>query len=85
MPKTLANDAVVFPENAYITLLHPAHLDATTLQQWKNKFAELRIVPVFPQLERPITLSQNYADVEYDYGDASMENGLPSGFMEQES
>lgn len=83
-PKTLSGDIVTFPENAIIRLLHPVHLDAATLQQWKNKFAELGIVPVFPQLERPVTLSQNYADVEYDYGDASMENGLPSGFMEQE-
>ncbi|MFX1705785.1 DUF4132 domain-containing protein [Chitinophaga sp. CC14] len=83
-PKTLTGAVLTIPGNAHIRILHPVHLDAATLQQWKNKFNELPVEPVFPQLERPVTLSQGYAAVEYDYGDASMENGLPSGYMEQE-
>jgi hypothetical protein len=83
-PKTLSGNTLTLPENTSVRILHPIHLDAATLQQWKDKFNELSVVPVFPQLERPVTPSQNYAAVEYDYGDASMENGLPSGYMEQE-
>ena len=84
--RTVADTAIVLPENASIRILHPVCLDTAVLQQWKRKFADLQIAPVFPQLERPVaSLSpqQAYNTLIHDFEDISMESELLNNYMEQ--
>ena len=84
--RTVADTAIVLPENASIRILHPVCLDTAVLQQWKRKFADLQIAPVFPQLERPVaSLSpqQAYNTLIHDFEDISMESELLNRYMEQ--
>ncbi|MGO4292271.1 DUF4132 domain-containing protein [Chitinophaga sp. RAB17] len=83
---TLVDTAITLPENASIRILHPVYLDAPTLQQWKQKFSTLQIIPVFPQLERPVAAlppQQAYTTLVHDFEDISMESDILNRYMEQ--
>jgi hypothetical protein len=83
---TLVDTIITLPENASVRILHPVYLDAPTLQQWKQKFADLQIIPVFPQLERPVAAlppQQATTTLVHDFEDISMESDILNRYMEQ--
>ncbi|MCW3466565.1 DUF4132 domain-containing protein [Chitinophaga nivalis] len=84
--ENLAGETVVIPARATVRILHPLYLDATTLQQWKQQFAALGMLPVFPQLDRPVAaLSPIQADstVIHDFEDISLESEVLHQLMDQ--
>ncbi|SEW57333.1 DUF4132 domain-containing protein [Chitinophaga arvensicola] len=84
-PTSLTDETLALAENTHIRILHPADLDADTLQLWKNKLATLSVSPVFPQLERPVAASpqQAYSALSHDFGDISMESDVFNQYMEE--
>lgn len=82
----LRNEAVSIPAKATIRILHPLYLDAIQLQQWQQRFAEQGIVPVFPQLDRPVAAlapQQAATTLVHDFEDISLESTLLNKHMEQ--
>lgn len=84
-PKSLTDETVALPDHAHLRILHPGDLDAETLQLWKNKWATLSVIPVFPQLERPVAASPQavYSALAHDFGDISMESDVFNRYMEE--
>jgi hypothetical protein len=83
---TLVDTVITLPENATVRLLHPVYLDAATLQQWQRKFSDLQIIPVFPQLERPVAAlqpQQAYITLVHDFEDISMESEMLNRYLQQ--
>ncbi|PSL45511.1 uncharacterized protein DUF4132 [Chitinophaga niastensis] len=85
---TLVNvegEKITIPENAHVRILHPLYLDAGTLQQWKQKFVDLAIIPVFPQLERLVAALSplhSHATLVHDFEDISLESDVLNKHME---
>ncbi|HVI44155.1 MAG TPA: DUF4132 domain-containing protein [Chitinophaga sp.] len=78
-------EKIELPEGAGIRILHPIFLDTATLQQWRQHFASRGIVPVFPQLERRVTVLQpEYADATqlHDFEEVALESSLLHRHME---
>jgi hypothetical protein len=48
------DNEITVPEETLVGIVHPLHLTSGLLQTWKQKFFDLSIDPVFPQLERPV-------------------------------
>lgn len=46
------NDEITIDEDALIGIVHPTQLSDLALQQWKQQFFDLKIDPVFAQLDR---------------------------------
>lgn len=46
------NEEISIDEDALIGIVHPTQLSETALQQWKQQFFDLKIDPVFAQLDR---------------------------------
>ncbi len=52
----LQDDEIELDDDLVIGIVHPTQLDKETLQNWKQKFFDLSIQPIFPQLDRRIGL-----------------------------
>ena len=83
---TAVDTEITLLENTSVRILHPLMLDTATLQQWKYKFEERGIEPVFPQLDRPVSAllpQQAYTTLVDDFEDISMESEVLHAHMEQ--
>jgi hypothetical protein len=83
---SIYDTAVVLPPNGTVKIIHPINLEQPVLQQWKHKFDALSVVPVFPQLERPVAalLPQLEATtLVHDFEDISLESDALNRYMEQ--
>lgn len=49
------------PSESYIGIAHPLHLDTATLRAWQEKFFDLGIEPIFPQVERKLV---DFSDID---------------------
>ncbi|CAL1517872.1 DUF4132 domain-containing protein [Chitinophaga sp. MM2321] len=49
----LQQEQITIPEDATVRILHPLYLDTATGEQWKQQLAALRIILLFPQLDKP--------------------------------
>ena len=82
----IADAPVSLPANATISIAHPVYLESGVLQCWKQKFIAENIIPVFPQLERPVAALVPEAALNtlvLDFEDLVMQTESFSRHMEQ--
>jgi hypothetical protein len=80
------DNEISLPGDAFIGIVHPLQLTPDALQLWNQKFFDLAIEPVFPQLNRPVyVLAQEDKPltIVHKFEEAKTESGSIKGTLEK--
>ncbi len=82
----IVDDELDISDTKFIGMVHPLHMSADLLQSWKQKFFDLSIEPIFPQLGRKtVVLSEEdkHKKIYNSFESKETESGAIKGTLEK--